>query len=227
MGSPISGTLANIFLCFHEQQWINNCPLDFKPVIYKRYVDDTFLLFRDPSHAPRFLEYINKQHNNIRFTMEEENEGKLPFLDLMIEILHNKFTLSVYRKPTFSGLGTSFFSYCDLKFKLGAIRTLLHRAYHLSSTYMTFDKEITFLKNFFIKNGFTKQLFEKQVNKLLTNIYQPKTPVHTAKKKEIYIKLPFLGETSFKIEKALNHYLTNYYPQITFRFVHSNSFKIG
>ena len=59
------------------------------------------------------------------------------------------------------------------------------------------------------------------------NIYHPKQPIHTVKKKELYIKLPFLGETSVKIEKDLNHCLSIYYPQIAFKFVHINSFKIG
>ena len=46
MGSPLGATLANIFLCFYEQIWLENCPVEFKPVVYRRYVDDTFLLFR-------------------------------------------------------------------------------------------------------------------------------------------------------------------------------------
>ena len=42
MGSPLGPTLANIFLCFHEQICLGNCPVEFKPVIYRRFVDDTF-----------------------------------------------------------------------------------------------------------------------------------------------------------------------------------------
>ena len=45
MGSPLESTFANIFLSYHEQIWLKNCPGEFKPVIYKRYFDDTFLLF--------------------------------------------------------------------------------------------------------------------------------------------------------------------------------------
>ena len=26
MGSPLGPTLANAFLCFHEQIWLNECP---------------------------------------------------------------------------------------------------------------------------------------------------------------------------------------------------------
>ena len=35
MGSPFGLTFANIFLSYHEQIWIKNCPCEFKPVIYK------------------------------------------------------------------------------------------------------------------------------------------------------------------------------------------------
>ena len=29
MGSPLGPSLANAFLCFHEQVWLNHCPQDF------------------------------------------------------------------------------------------------------------------------------------------------------------------------------------------------------
>ena len=43
MGSPLGPTFANIFLCVHEILWLEKCPPEFRPVIYKRYVDDTLL----------------------------------------------------------------------------------------------------------------------------------------------------------------------------------------
>ena len=45
MGGSISPTQANIFLCHHEENWINNCPSEFKPIFYRRYIDDTFVIF--------------------------------------------------------------------------------------------------------------------------------------------------------------------------------------
>ena len=42
MGSPSGPTLANIFLCYHESNWLKDCPKDFKLVYYERYVDDIF-----------------------------------------------------------------------------------------------------------------------------------------------------------------------------------------
>ena len=56
MGSPLGPTFANIFLCFYEQIWLENCPVEFKPVVY-RYVDDTFLLFRSHENIEKFRAY--------------------------------------------------------------------------------------------------------------------------------------------------------------------------
>ena len=46
MGSYLGPTLANAFLCYYEKQWLNSCPIEFKSKIYKRYIDDIFLMFR-------------------------------------------------------------------------------------------------------------------------------------------------------------------------------------
>ena len=42
MGSPLGPTLVNAFLCHYEKIWLNECPSQFKPVIYRRYFDDIF-----------------------------------------------------------------------------------------------------------------------------------------------------------------------------------------
>ena len=107
MGSPFGPTLANVFLCYHEKIWLQNCPSEFKPVIYRRYVDDTFLLFRSKHHIEKFRNYLNRQHKNIKFTSETENENCISFLDIKITRENNKFMTSVYRKPTFSGVFTN------------------------------------------------------------------------------------------------------------------------
>ena len=40
--------------------------------------------------------------------MEVEQNNKIPFLDVLIFRDNNKFNSTVYRKPTFSGMGLSF-----------------------------------------------------------------------------------------------------------------------
>ena len=40
MGSPLGPSLANAFLAHHEQNWLDSCPLEYRPSYYRRYVDD-------------------------------------------------------------------------------------------------------------------------------------------------------------------------------------------
>ena len=62
MGSPFGSSLANAFLCFHEQIRLNDCPEDFEPIYYRRYVEDIFALFRSPDHLETFTHYLNSKH---------------------------------------------------------------------------------------------------------------------------------------------------------------------
>ena len=60
MGSPLSPTLANAFLCHYEKEWLHNCPSHFKLIVYRRYVDDILVLFSSKEHLQLFVDYLNK-----------------------------------------------------------------------------------------------------------------------------------------------------------------------
>ena len=154
MGSPLGPTLANIFLCYHESNWLKDCPKDFKPVYYKRYVDDIFVLFNKPEHAQFFLEYMNKKHKNMKFSIETEMNGSLSFLDVKIFRENDKFVTSVFRKETFSGVYTNFISFIPLEYKFGLVHTLLNRCFNLSSDFLKFHHEVDKLKNILSKNAY-------------------------------------------------------------------------
>ena len=100
MGGCVSPTLANIFLSHLEEKWLEQCPINFKPVLYRRYVDDTFLLFRNTSEINQFFVYINNQNPRIKFTFEIEKSATLPFLDIQVINDGNGFSTNMYRKPT-------------------------------------------------------------------------------------------------------------------------------
>ena len=44
MGSPLGPTLANAFLCHYEKECLDSYPIEFKPKLYKMYVDDIFIM---------------------------------------------------------------------------------------------------------------------------------------------------------------------------------------
>ena len=64
-----------------------------------------------------FFEYLNCRHKNIRFTMEEQSNKFLSFLDILIEKEVNRFSTSVYRKKTSIGLFTQFHSFTPMSYK--------------------------------------------------------------------------------------------------------------
>ena len=35
-----------LFLVYYESKWLEDCPQQFKPQFYRRYVDDIFLMFK-------------------------------------------------------------------------------------------------------------------------------------------------------------------------------------
>ena len=41
MGFLLGPTLANVFLCYHEKMCLQNFPSESKPIIYRKFVDDT------------------------------------------------------------------------------------------------------------------------------------------------------------------------------------------
>ena len=59
MGQPLSAPLANAFLCFHERRWLDQCPRAFRPIFYRRYVDDTYVIFKKKEHANEFFNYLS------------------------------------------------------------------------------------------------------------------------------------------------------------------------
>ena len=53
--------------------------------------------------------------------MEAEKEIKLSFLDVEIICKQGKFTIIIYRKPTFSGVYTNYESFLPAAYKFGII----------------------------------------------------------------------------------------------------------
>ena len=98
---------AGLLPTTHEENWLNKCPIKFKPSFYRRYVDNIFVIFESSESADSFHEYMSSKHQNINFTVEKENVGSLSFLDIKICRKNGKFLTSVYRKSTFSGVFTS------------------------------------------------------------------------------------------------------------------------
>ena len=227
MGLPLGPTFANIFLAFHEKSWLETCPSEFKPVFFRRYVDDCFILFSSADHIPKFLSFLNSKHPNIKFTSEVENNCKISFLDCLVTRVNDKFETSTFRKSTFTGLGTSFFSFIPFSFKLNGIKTLINRGYKVTSNCVSRNSEFNFLKQFFFNNGFPSSLVQSQINKFLNNVNSSETS-NESSGENFYVSFPYFGQQSekFKIEinKLFNSYFGNNH---SIKIILSNKHTIG
>ena len=113
-----------------------NALLTFNQNITKDIVDDIFVLFESFEKMKKFRDYLNSKHPKINFTYELEQNGRLPFLDMMIDRNDGKIKTSVYRKPTFTGIYTHFDSFLPSIYKFDLLSTLLYRYFSICSTYM-------------------------------------------------------------------------------------------
>jgi hypothetical protein len=104
MGSPLALVIANFYMENFEKQAISSAAK--KPTRWYRYVDDTFVVWpHGRDELQRFLKHLNSIHQNIAFTMEVEQQGTLPFLDVLVKRGPNgSLGHSVYRKPMHTDL---------------------------------------------------------------------------------------------------------------------------
>jgi len=144
MGSPLVPVLANLFMGHHENTWLETYRAS-KILFYRRYVDDTFCVFATEQDALLFFDFINTRHSNIRFTMEKEVDHKLPFLDVFIHNHSPGPTTTVFRKKTFTGLLTNYFSFTALSYKIGLVRTLIDRTFKINNTWSGFHNDVKHL----------------------------------------------------------------------------------
>ena len=203
MGSPLGPALANAFLAHHETRWLEDCPLSFAPIFFARYVDDIFVLIRTSDHIVKLAEYFSSKHPNIRFTYELENNNTLPFLDANVFRDAGKFSSSIHRKATFSGVYSNFKSFMPDTYKRGLVSTLLYRAYMISSSFESLHEEIEKLKRVFSKNGYPSKFVDKCILNFFNKLYEKKELIHTVPKLDLMIVLPFLGTSSWKVKNEL------------------------
>ena len=142
----------------------------FKPIVYRRFVDDTILLFQTKDHVEKFKIYLKKQHKNTKFALKIEENCSLSFLDITITCENNKLVTSVYRKPTFSGVFTNFESFIPEMHKRGLIETLLHRSFRLCLSYENFHCEIKTLKSIFKHNNYPQNFMTQCIKNFLNKL---------------------------------------------------------
>ena len=115
---------------------------------------------------------------------------------------------SVYRKPTNTGLLLHFHSHVDCRYKTSILRTMVDRAYHLSSTKELFELECKELRSIFSKLKYPNELGDSTIlsfiKSKLSNVSSP--PPVVPVEQPVRILLPFKDQKSADVlRKQLNN----------------------
>uniref|UniRef100_A0A8D8LXS3 GIY-YIG domain-containing protein n=1 Tax=Cacopsylla melanoneura TaxID=428564 RepID=A0A8D8LXS3_9HEMI len=164
-----------------------------------KYVDDTFLSV-DENKIDFVLNTFNSYHPEIQFTLEVENNCCLPFLDVsVIKNTNGSVDICHYKKPTCSGRLLNYNSNQPYSYKINCAKNLINRTLTLSDSKFH-DNLIPEIYSTLIDNNYPKNLIKKLIqnrnsNSTHQNISNNLPP--------IYYSFPYLGETSYKVEKTM------------------------
>ena len=114
------------------------------------------------------INVLNSFHSNIEFRYEEEKDGQIPFLDVLLVRKNDTFETTVYRKPTNNGIYLHWSSFAPNTWKRGTLRSVITRAYDVYSNDEFLKQELSKIKIDFLKiNGYPKWIFD-QIHQTVT-----------------------------------------------------------
>ena len=96
MGGKPAPPLANVWLAKHGPDIKDTAKL------FERYMDDIIREIKRQEVQTK-LDSINQLHPMLKFTMEMESNGKIPFLDMEIHHVGNHLSSTWYVKETDTG----------------------------------------------------------------------------------------------------------------------------
>ena len=167
-------------------------------------VDDTVTIMPNIETASNFLDTLNQAHFSVKFTMETECNGMLPFLGIQLLNRSPQIETKVYVKPTNSGLLLHYQSHVDNRYKKGLLRTMLDRTHRLSSSWTHFSDECVRLKTVFSRLKYPKHLVNSTIKSFVdSKVCDQQQPLSPSQEKDdtIRVVLPFKDQISADIVK--------------------------
>ena len=128
MGSPISNTIAEIFLQDLKNKHLKQILDTHNIILYTRYVDD-ILIISNTKHITleKIQNYLNRLHPNLTITPTIEDKNTINFLDLQLIRQPTGIEIDIYRKPTTIDTTINNTSNHPREHKMAAYRYLINR----------------------------------------------------------------------------------------------------
>jgi hypothetical protein len=213
MGSPLSPIVANLYMEKFEKNALETYPL--KPSRWKRYVDDTNVIWpHGKEELDKFFEHLNGISEDIKFTMELEDNNSIPFLDVLITRKQDG-TLGhkVFRKKTHTDSYLHAESHHHPSQKMGVLNTMATRATRISDK-EHLKEEIDHLTKVFKNIGYRDRDIKKAMDKK-----ERRTRIQNDQTSNSRAFLPYIRGVTDKIAKVLRRkeIMTSFKPLITIR----------
>ena len=194
MDSPVSPIIADIFMEALEDKTF--ATYDATPRVRYRFVDDVISVVKK-HNVQEPLQHLNKQHGRIQFTMEMENCGSLPFMDVMSTCQpQGELTKEVYQKQTHTNRYVPFSSHHPISVKSGVVACLPNRAIKVSSSQARRDAELGRIQKVMMRNGYPRNFINKvvssQIKRHTTSCALKRQKQTTNEPRPITVSIPFV-----------------------------------
>ena len=136
-------------------------------------MDDIFSTIKE-GLTDKELSEINLLNPNLKFTLEVEQNGKLPFLNICIEHHESMLSSNWYCKPTDTGLTLNFHAMAPKRYKRSVIQGFVYQIYRACSSWKKFDESLIKVKDILEGTNthqiFTNLLFLLQLKRLFNHV---------------------------------------------------------
>ena len=167
-GSPISRTIAEIYLKYLEEKYIKHC-LEHKDILYyRRYVDDLLIYDQNEISADKIHNFINHIGIHLEFKTSEEINNTLSFIDLSIS-RNNNIELEIFIKPTYTDIMIHYTSNHPQTHKLAAFIFYINRIISMPITRQATNREWHELLTMARNNGVPEHIIHELKKQLITN----------------------------------------------------------
>ena len=203
MGLPLAPVFGNIFMGFYESKWLNEYNLN-KPKFCFRYVDDILTAFDKEQDSSNFLNFLNKRHPNIKFTIEKQINHCRAFLDVSISGINNQsLTLKRCHKSAYTGLLLNFKSFTSFSYRISLIKCLIDRSLKICINWKSFHNDINKIKSNLIKSAYPAFLIDKVTKKYLDYKFSSNQNQLKGTPDVHYFKLPYISNLSHHMKNKL------------------------
>lgn len=196
MGNPLSGILADIYLNFKENEIINEIMKVDQSLIWLRYVDDIWAKYNSSTTNSQFIvDKCNELSQALKFTKEDEVNGRLNYLDIAMVREKDKIITGVFRKPTTTSHTLNRLSNHPEQHLQAAYRCYINRAIGLSSNNTNKNKELRIINQLALENGFD----HKWINKIKSKISKGISNNGSNSDNKKFAKFTYINKQTIKV----------------------------